>query len=383
MAKERSGYIYQDKQGSWFARTTITDETGKRRNLKRRAKDKSDAKEILKKLLRQIDDEGSKFVDAARMTFNDLADYYATHYLKPAEYVDGRKVAGLRDTQRAQGFLTHFREYFGKRRLREITYGDIYSYRLTRLQVHTQYKRQRTIASMNRELAVLRRILNNALREGWILKNPFNSGDPLISLADERKRERILTCVEETRLLAACEHPQRKHLRSLLIALLDTGARKSEMLKLRWRFVCFTSRLITIEGMTTKTLKTRQVAMTNRLYETLLTLWESASVDIDSLVFGITDNVRRSFSFACRGAGIKEGGLNGLTLHSLRHTAATRLVKGQMPLQMVGRILGHSQPQTTYRYLSADAETAAQAAKILEAFHTPETAKTETAETIH
>jgi hypothetical protein len=35
---------------------------------------------------------------------------------------------------------------------------------------------------------------------------------------------------------------------------------------------------------------------------------------------------------------------------------------------MVGRILGHTQPQTTYRYLSADAETTAQAAAILEAF---------------
>ncbi len=48
-----------------------------------------------------------------------------------------------------------------------------------------------------------------------------------------------------------------------------------------------------------------------------------------------------------------------------------------MPLQMVGRILGHSQPQTTYRYLSADAETTAQAAAILEAFQT-QTAEAQT-----
>ena len=51
---------------------------------------------------------------------------------------------------------------------------------------------------------------------------------------------------------------------------------------------------------------------------------------------------------------------------STRHTAATRLVKGHLPLQMVSRILGHSQPQTSYRYLSAVAETATQAAAILE-----------------
>jgi integrase len=79
--------------------------------------------------------------------------------------------------------------------------------------------------------------------------------------------------------------------------------------------------------------------------------------------------VRKSFATACKLAGIKQGGIDGLTLHSLRHTAATRLIKGQMPLQMVGRILGHSQPQTTYRYLSVDAESTAKAAAILESFH--------------
>jgi integrase len=62
----------------------------------------------------------------------------------------------------------------------------------------------------------------------------------------------------------------------------------------------------------------------------------------------------------------KHGGIDGLTLHSLRHTAATRLVKGNLPIQMVGRILGHTQPQTTYRYLSANDETLFQAASILE-----------------
>jgi site-specific recombinase XerD len=70
----------------------------------------------------------------------------------------------------------------------------------------------------------------------------------------------------------------------------------------------------------------------------------------------------------CQIAGIKHGGIDGLTLHCLRHSAATRLVQGGMPLQLAGRILGHSQVNTTYRYLSANSETIAQAAAILEAF---------------
>lgn len=60
MAKERSGYVYQDKQGSWYVRTTVMDSSGKRRNVKRRAKDKTEARQILKTILRQIDDEGEK-----------------------------------------------------------------------------------------------------------------------------------------------------------------------------------------------------------------------------------------------------------------------------------------------------------------------------------
>lgn len=382
--RQRSGYVYHDeKERCWIARTTVTDENGKRRNVKRRAKNKSAAQEILKSLLRSIDDEGSRAVDAAQITFNHLADHYEKHYLKPAVFVDDRKIAGLRDWKHVRAFLKIFRGHFSKHRLREITYTDIRSFRDKRLLTPTQYGRQRSITTVNRELACLRRILNIAVRESWLLKNPFNCGDTLISAADERKRERILSVSEEVRLLEACAHPQRQHLRPLLVCLLDTGARLSEMLKLRWRSVCFATRIITIEGLTTKTLKMRQVAMTERLYQELRALWESSRENTGARVFGIRNNVRKSFASACKVAGIKSGGIDGLNIHSLRHTAATRLVKGQMPLQMVGRILGHSQPQTTYRYLSADAETAVQAAKVLETFHASQSFKAETTETIH
>jgi len=368
--RERKGYIlYDEKENCWIARTSVTDDNGKRRFVKRRAKSKTEAEAKLKGLLRLIDDEGSKVVDFNLLTFNNLADYYEKRYLKPAEYVNGHKVSGLRDVARPKEFLKHFRAYFGKKRLREITYGDLIGYRDSRFKVHTQYKRQRTVASWNREAAVLRRILNIACQQGWILKNPFQCGDPLIIVSAERRREKILSVSEEARLLEACDsHPYRKPLKPLLIFLITTGCRKSEALKLCWRSVCFDSRIITIEGMTTKTLKTRQVMMPNRLHRELATLWEMSSKDLNEPVFGISNNVRKSFASVCEIAGIKHGGIDGLTLHSLRHSAATRLVQGGMSLQLAGRILGHSQVNTTYRYLSADRETMAQAAAILEAF---------------
>jgi integrase len=367
MAKDRSGYVFQNKKGAWYARTTITDATGKRRYIKKRARDRQDAKRLLKTILSDLEAEGSKALDLAKLTFNDLADLYATHYCKPATFVDGKKTAGLRDVERAVGFIKRFREYFGKRRLRDITYRDVCDYNAMRLQTHTRRKRPPTIATMNRELGVLRRIFNIGVREGWLLKNPLGAGESLISPASERRRERVLTIDEERQLLEACP---RRDVRALFICLLDTGARLSEILQhLRWRSVCFVSRTLTLEAMTTKTLKPRQVGMTERMFQELRELREASTKEPDGHVFERAARLaQREFAKACKAVGVEYGSPHGITLHSLRHTAATRLVKGQMPLQMVGRILGHSQPQTTYRYLSADAETVAQAAAILSSF---------------
>lgn len=55
MAKERKGYVGKTKQDKWFARVTITDKNGKRRNIVKYGKDKIEAKNILKLLKREID----------------------------------------------------------------------------------------------------------------------------------------------------------------------------------------------------------------------------------------------------------------------------------------------------------------------------------------
>ncbi len=363
--KERKGYIFQNNT-KWFARITFTDEKGNRRNIKRTAKTKVEAKELLKKISRQIEDGGEKAIEAEKLTFIDLANYYEKIYLVEPNYLYEEKVFGIRDWKRRKAKVKMFCDYFRNRKIKDISYGDLLRFRSERLNILTKDKKIRTITTINRELAYLRRVFNIALREGWILKNPFNCGESLIQISAEKRRTRILTIEEESRLLAACEHPQRKHLKPFLVALLSTGCRKSEITLLTWRFVNFDNRLITIRALNTKTLRSRKVAITQSLYNELNVLWEKSDKNLDSLVFGIKDNVRKSFSTACRIAGIIEGGTHGLTLHSLRHTAATRLVKGNLPIQMVGRILGHSQPQTTYRYLSANDETLYQAASILE-----------------
>jgi integrase len=104
----------------------------------------------------------------------------------------------------------------------------------------------------------------------------------------------------------------------------------------------------------------------------------SAPHDTNALVFGILDNVKRSFTSARSDAGLKN-----VRFHDLRHTAATRLVGAHIPLSEVGRVLGHSQANTTYGYVNSNVETAKRAAAALDAFNA-ETLHTDTApELVH
>jgi integrase len=46
----------------------------------------------------------------------------------------------------------------------------------------------------------------------------------------------------------------------------------------------------------------------------------------------------------------KDAGLADVRIHYLRHTFASLLVSGGASLEMIGKLLGHSQMQTTQRY---------------------------------
>jgi len=143
MAKDSTGYIGKDKNGKWFARVTLTGTNGKRRNIARRAASKPEARQLLKTILRQIEGEGeSSSFDGAKLTFNDLADFYAAQYLKPAEYRHERKISGLRGLDRAERAVVLFREYFRARKLRSITYADLFNFRAKRLESFKKFALQ-------------------------------------------------------------------------------------------------------------------------------------------------------------------------------------------------------------------------------------------------
>jgi len=178
--------------------------------------------------------------------------------------------------------------------------------------------------------------------------------------------------------MAACDTPQRAHLKGILICALDTGMRQGEIFSLRWRDVDLENGLLTIQAFHTKTMKERQVAITTRLALELERLKASAPDNPKGLVFGIIDNVKRSFSGARSDAGLKD-----VRFHDLRHTAATRLVAAHILLSEVGRVLGHTQANTTYRYVNANVETVKRAAAALDMFNAEVIVQPELAEVVN
>lgn len=297
------------------------------------------------------------------MSFNDLAAFYESTYLCPATYVDGRKVAGQRDHYNAKCMLGILRRYFGATKIKTLTHGQVERYRIERLQTPTKHGRQRTVATVNRELSLLRKILNVAKRNRWIVENPFHCGDPLIRPGDERPRERILTREEEARLLDACvDH--RAYLRPIIICAVDTGMRRGEILKLRWQDVDFRSRLICVQALNTKTMRERRVYMTERLAQELLWLYNQNAKDDTALVFGITGSIKKAFGTARRMAGLQD-----VHFHDLRHTAASRLAASNIPIAEIARVLGHTQLATSYRYINANTDSLKRAAAALDTFN--------------
>lgn len=377
MGRDRTGSVYKDATGALYGRITWTDSTGKRRQRKRKAVSgtRREARRHAKEMLDELEEQGDeRSLDGASLTFKQLADYYEREYAVEASYdKHGVKKGGLRSYRDAIRKLSTLRDYF-KGRIREISHGDLATFKRLRLGTPVETKkragkrkekiyrseyRPRSIASVNRELSLLRRLLAIAAQHKWLMRSPFQDGDALINIAEEQPRERIATPEERNRLLAACVYP-RDHLRPFLVCAFDTGFRGSEIYRLTVADVDFEENCIKAVSYKGKRRRERQFDMTVRLAKEMRQLCEGK--DPDEKVFDFK-SVKRSFNTAKRIAGLADANFR---LHDARHTAATRLISQGLSLSATGKLLGHSQPSTTWRYMHADKDTRKRAAELLE-----------------
>lgn len=384
----------------YVARMIYLDASGKKRERTKEFPTRRDAEDHLREQELKFKRSGGREFEAENMTFNDLADHYEKYYAKEAEYSEDRKIGGLRSLAPVQGYVKVLRERLGRLKLAKVTYSVIREYQSERLktpvvtktkvkvpltqaerkklgtrkQYRVEYEevsRPRKIASVNRELTTLRHMLNIAETEGWIPKNPFKNGQSLIHVHAETMRSRILSWDEEQRLLSVCDCNERRHIRSIIICLLDTGMRFNELRTLTWDRVDFDQGVINIKAFNTKTAKPKTVAISSRLMNELVRLWEarrpddgSQTVSPDQLVFGIRSNIKSSWTTARRLAGLED-----VRLHDLRHTFGTRLNHLGLSQASIARSLGHQQISTTYRYINADESLIENVRSAVDQFH--------------
>ena len=180
----------------------------------------------------------------------------------------------------------------------------------------------------NRLLARLRHIFSWAIALGYVDRTPFKrNGVSVIRLESsvEKPRQRRLKPGEENRLLAEAK----PHLYALVVAALETGCRKGELLTMQWHQIRWDQNLVFLPDDSTKTQTARVVPMSVRLkaiLEMRRTDPDGRMFPEDAYVFGNEigepiRSIKTAWRSSCRRAGI-----TGLRFHDLRREFASRVV---------------------------------------------------------
>ena len=138
-------------------------------------------------------------------------------------------------------------------------------------------------------------------------------------------------------------HTPSPALRLYILAALQTGARRSELLGLVWREVDLRSRILTFR--ITRNGDARTVPLTDTLRDALQAL--PRPLDAEAHVFPERDPKVLTRSFARL---VERLGIKNLRFHDLRHDAASTLTMAGVPQRTVMAILGHRDPRMTMRY---------------------------------
>jgi len=276
------------------------------------------------------------------VTFIRLAEIYLEDYAK----------TNKRSWRTDGSYLKAMKEYFGARPVEEITAFDMEKYKARRLEEGVKK------STVNRCLAILKRMFNLAIAWGHMKENPMK-GVRLFCEKDNFK-ERILTPEEEVRLLETCA----PHLREIIILAVNSGLRRGEILGLRWQDIDFDNRILKVER--SKSGKQRFIEMNSAVVELLrqhrMKNPGPGHVFLNPKTGAPRREVKTAFAAACRRAGIKD-----LRFHDLRHTFATRLIEAGVDIVTVRDLLGHSSVRLTERYTHSKSELKRRAVEALTA----------------
>ena len=295
---------------------------------------------------------------ATRHTFGELAASWL-------EGLEALVAAGERAPRTLENYTyllnSHVIPTLGRKRLQEITTDDIAQLIIT--------LRGKGLAAktINGALVPLGRILNHALRRGYITDNPLRRLEKHERPRLHKRDQRVLNHEEISRLLAA----SLPRYRPLLATAIYTGLRLNELLGLVWGDIDLHGGFVHVRYQLSRPtlddparrvrLKTpaatRDIPLLPQLGAVLkrLKLASAHATDSDYVFatatgtpLGFRNVERRGLGAAADNAGLNPDNQPRLRVHDLRHTFASHLIIDlKLDVAHVSRILGHTRPSVT------------------------------------
>ena len=290
-----------------------------------------EARAFLGDIAKGVDPTANK-AKGARLTLHQLADKYLLEHV---------------ERKRKPGTARHYRDCLtrlvvprlGKRAVTEIRRSDVAKWH--RDLHETPYQ-------ANRALAVMSAMFSFA--EECEFVPPDSNPCRGVEKYPEEGRERFLTNEEINRLSAAFEKAEGNgrispYTIAALRLLLVTGARKSEIQNLRWEYVDFERSVLFLPDSKTG----RKTVQLNELALDLLKSLPRVDGSPWVLPGRKEGQPVKELKTAWRTI-LKDAGLSNVRPHDLRHTFASVAAGAGASLLIIGKLLGHRNPQTTLRY---------------------------------
>lgn len=348
------GSIRKRKDGTYEARVTFgfDPKTGKQIRKSFYSKTRKEVKEKLDDAIRSIR-LGTGIAFSKEITSEEWFSHWLATYKNDLAANSIRNYKGI--------VKKYLLPCIGKTKLNKITTANLQS-------IINKIPTERSTRMVEMTASVLRDSLGVAFKLGYITNNP--ALNLILPKKKTQQKGRALTQEQEKSFVNALENSP---LRSLLLTYLYTGMRRGEALALTWSDIDFDNNIIRVHSNAsqnynkvtketeygihnTKTISSiRIVPLSNRCKEIL----EPLKSNLSEFVFPAVNGKLMDINAAGREfkAIMTSIGLNEFTLHSLRHTFATRCLEKGVSPKVVQFWLGHASSDTTmdiYAHVNTD-----------------------------
>lgn len=204
-------------------------------------------------------------------------------------------------------------------------------------------------STINKELMMLKRVIDFRRRRLGIIVNPVNSED-VRRLPVNDERDVRLSPEQVSGLLKACDELRNPLIRPIVEFGFETGARRGSILRLEWRDVdlegCTALLRAVKNSRSPDKIINHRIGLTPRAVEILARLPQT-----DAKVFPLSPNAfRLAFNRARQKAGLEH-----FRFHDTRHERVSSLFEAGWSMPEVMAQSGHKDPKSVKRYANINA----------------------------